>query len=310
MQSMLTTASRCGVDLDPIAGEVKGKRHCAIWSAIPARRIRISTQDPRVLSISMYRSGSEPAVLADVYGHACHRRAREELFLHLTASLHRLNREIIIMGDFNSPPEEGAVAWITANGYTRCLDEDFSIGSEGTRADHRGRGRHIDFAVGSRSMWSTGRRQTRFLWGDHDAVACDFNWSAQRQVCTMPTRKDIEKREQPIAEADFDDLWKKHENVRKGSDEHWGALSNVAEEMLCKGTGHPRSEGWEPRRPATMHKQSAPDESLRLPRVRRRVRDLDGARLERPRSDALKDALNGDMAMITRNAQEARWTLE
>lgn len=77
MQSMLSTASRCGFDLvmgDPTAGEVKGKRHCAILSAVPARRIRRSSQDPRVLAISIYRGGSEPVVLADVCGHACHRR--------------------------------------------------------------------------------------------------------------------------------------------------------------------------------------------------------------------------------------------
>lgn len=96
----------------------------------------------------------------------------------------------------------------------------------------------------------------------------------------------------------------KHENLRKGSDEHWTALSDVAEEILCKGTGQPRSEGWEPRRRSTMLKMR------RLLRVKRRACHLDSARLDGPRRDALKDALNEDMVSITKNAQAASWTLE
>ena len=105
------------------------------------------TYPERVLAGRLYRSGMEPILFANIYGHVQDRGSRERLIKEVAAAFHATGLQWIIIGDFNEVDSEGAVAYLQANGIANAWDTDFRVDVGPTR--HPG-SRTIDYAISSR----------------------------------------------------------------------------------------------------------------------------------------------------------------
>jgi hypothetical protein len=248
-----------------------------VISDLPLRLVDLALQTPgRHLAMLASRRDASPLLIVGLYAPAGHSALRDVFLYELLAASAKLDRDTILLGDWNASTEEGVVGHWLANGRFFALDDAFQDLPHTTVVSGS---RRLDFALGTARIHAVARRQFSTP-SDHDCVVYHLPDQALNTQWVAPVRTPLA----PHCDRDvFFAAWHLgyvpfQRFLQAGLvDDAWTWLSDIAEDSLqVPGTtsGSRRSSAWVPTRCRAPHKASPGHQPVRLRRLLRVERRL------------------------------------
>ena len=179
----------------------KGGRQCdcLTLSKVPMQRLKDSHEGARRMVLSaIHRDGMQPLLLANLHGDGSCKASIRAQMCHALETARRNARTLVVIGDFNLTPEEGAVSEALAKGWLE-LPETQQERQQATRTH----GRHIDYMLISRGEGVTERKQIEGV-ADHDMVMYDLAVGDAHRRFGCQARSHITRREAEVTKDEWD----------------------------------------------------------------------------------------------------------
>ena len=146
-------------------------------------------------------------LLANLHGDGSCKASTRAQMCHALETARRNARTLVVIGDFNLTPEEGAVSETLAKGWLE-LPETQQERQQPTRTH----GRHIDYMLISRGKGVTGRKQIEGV-ADHDMVMYDLAVGDALRKFGYQARSHITRREAEVTKDEWEQHWSSYADV-------------------------------------------------------------------------------------------------
>ena len=268
--------------LSPVDGVTQSHR-VALVSRMPCRPVKLA--DVRAHSrvaaglIEVKCRGQfEHVLIAAVYGYPGDEAATDALIRDLLRAIDRFGGLFLVLGDFNTTQQTGAVNFALRQGHLRALDE---ASLEAQVPTNPLRTRRIDYGLSHRRLWANDVFNFETCFSDHKVVGYQLDVTLRTEIFRPPKFALLSSCSADSVQSKFEQLWNpdafnsllEQQNV----DAAWTMLSDLAEQAMLEEQGEiRRSELWQPCRQEARSQviSSAGHESFTVRALRRLVNQL------------------------------------
>ena len=221
----------------------KGSRQCdcLALSKVPMQRLKDNHEGARRMVISaIHRDSMQPLLLANLHGDGSCKASIRAQMCHALETARRNARTLVVIGDYNLTPEEGAVSEALPKGWLE-LPETQQRGSNQP-------GLMADTSITCRGEGVTERKQIEGV-ADHDMVMYDLAVGDAHRRFGYQARSHITRREAEVTKDEWEQHWSSYADVFNSREDErdargmWDCLSNATEDFLQEegSKGLPRS---------------------------------------------------------------------